>query len=365
MIQEVEYKDFSRKVWDRSVEGPRLTRAQFEITYRCNIHCVHCYTDPFNVPMHLRREVPFDGIVRILDELREAGVLWLLLTGGEAFVHPQFRKIYKEAKSRGFIVSVFSNGTTLTDDLADFLKTDPPFQLEVSCHGATPETFDKVAQVPGSFKRFLEGMRRILDRGLPLKIKTKAMVINRHELSEIKALVESMGLDFNPSTILHPRLDGDLSSTRHRLTPEEIIEIEFGTLLDSSEKESCGAEEKSNISLALPLDDRLFRCGCGTNAITVNPYGILRPCTLTPWPSYDLQTMSVKEAFEKLVQEIRSARYTSESPCRVCPVHIFCNKNPVMAIHEAGSMEAPVEHFCDTAYGTAARLTEKVLIRGT
>ena len=369
-IQELEYKDFSRRVWDLSAEGPRLTRAEFEITYRCNIHCVHCYTDPFNTPAHLRRELPPDEILRILDELAEAGVLWLLLTGGEAFVHPHFREIYKEAKARGFIVSIFSNGTTLTEDLARFLENDPPFQLELSCHGASPEIFDRVAQVPGSFKRFLEGIRRILAHGLPLRIKTKAMTINRHELSEIKTLVESFGLDFSLSTVIHPRLDGDLSSTDYRISPEEIIEIELGSAFDSfeEEEESCGTEKASaafSPSLTPPPDDRLFRCGCGTNTVKINPYGILRACTFTTWPSYDLRSMSVREAFERLVEEIHNARYTGDSPCRVCPVHRFCDKHPVMALYEAGSMEAPVPHFCETAFGKAAKLTGENLFHGT
>ena len=186
-----EYKDFSRRIWDKSVGAPLPTRAQFEITYRCNIHCVHCYTDPFNTPGQVRRELAFEEILRIFDELREAGVLWVLLTGGEAVVHPRFKEIYRAAKARGFIVSLFSNGTTITDDLAGFLASDPPFQLEVSCHGATQETYEKITQVPGSFLRFREGVRKIVSRGLPLKIKANAMTLNRNGLLEIKEFAKA------------------------------------------------------------------------------------------------------------------------------------------------------------------------------
>ena len=186
------YQTFSRDVWERTAQVQMPVRASFEITYRCNIHCLHCYTDPFNTPMHLRRELKFGEILRILDQLAEAGVLWITLTGGEAFVHPQFRQIYQAAKQRGFILGLFSNGTVITDDLADFLSANPPFQIEVSLHAATAKTFEHLTQVPGSFKRFDEGVRRLLRRGLPVKIKTKAMTLNRGELSTIKAYVESL-----------------------------------------------------------------------------------------------------------------------------------------------------------------------------
>ena len=360
-IPEQEYRDFSERIFTRSVEVPQPTRVQFEITYRCNIHCVHCYTDPFNTPIHLRRELTLDELLRIFDELKEAGTLWMTITGGEAFVHPHFKKIYKEAKGRGFVLSLFSNATTITDALANFLAEDPPFTIDVSCHGATAETFERITQVPGSFKRFQEGVRRLLDRGLPVKVKTKAMTANRHELPKIKSLIESFGLDFNLYSVIHPRLNGDLSSTEYRLSSEEILDLQLGDALAAAEAEERCASKESSLPkddiFETPPDDRMFRCGCGTNSITISPYGILRACTHTTWPEYDLKMMHVTEAFRRLVDEVREARYRGETPCRRCPVYTFCDKHPVMAAHEAGSMEAPVKHYCDVAFGKAERLS--------
>jgi len=359
-VPEEPYGEFSKRIYTRGVEEPQPTRVQFEMTYRCNIHCVHCYTDPFNTPTHLRRELVLDEILRLFDELKDAGVLWMTLTGGEPFVHPNFRQIYKEAKAKGFILHLFSNATMITEDLADFLAADPPFTIDTSCHGATPETFDRITQVPGSFKRFQEGVRRLLERDLPVKVKTKAMTVNSHELPKIKAFIEGLGLKFNLYTVIHPRLDGDLSSTQYRLSPEETIALEFGNALASDEAEERCASETCDSSLEdvfeRPPDDRMFRCGCGTTSITISPYGILRACTHTTWPAYDLRTMHIPEAFKRLVEEIHQARYTGETPCRTCPVYTLCDKNPVMAVHEAGSMEAPVKHYCDIAFGKAEKM---------
>lgn len=343
-VREEEYKDFSRRVFGRSVKETTPTRVQFELTYRCNIHCVHCYTDPFNRPEHLRREIGFEEIVRILDELKEAGALWMTLTGGEAFVHPRFREIYLEARKRGFILSLYTNATTVTENLADFLAQNPPFTIDISCHGAMPETFDRITQVKGSFDRFRQGVECLLARGLPLTFKTKAMRQNRGELSKIRGLVESWGQEFHLYTTIHPRLNGDLSSTTHRLSPEEILDLE-------TFDEECRGE-----LLAAPPDDRLFRCGCGTNSCTISPYGMLRPCTLTTWPEFDLKAVSFKEAFVKMAEAIRTARYQGDSPCRSCQVYRFCQKNPSTARIEAGAMEAPVPHYCDLAFGRARRL---------
>lgn len=347
-ISEEPYQNFSKRVWDKSVEKRRPLRALFEITYRCNIHCVHCYTDPYNTPEHLRREMGFEEILKTLDDLKEAGTFWLTLSGGEAFVHPKFRQIYEEAKKRAFVVSLFTNGTMVTESLADFLAEDPPFVIEVSLHAATANTFEKITQVSGSFSPFEKGIARLLARNLPVKIKTKAMTGNLHELKQIKEYVANLGLEFNMQSTLYPRLNGDLTATEYRVKPDEVVELEYG-----EEEESCASHETAEE--ASPADERLFRCGCGTNSVTISPYGFLRACTFTTWPSYNLKEIPLPEAFQQLCVEIQKARYEGKSPCKSCPVHVYCDKNPVSALHEVGSMQAPVPYFCDVAYGRAAK----------
>lgn len=339
------YREFSSRLFSRSVQAPQPIKAQFEITYRCNIRCVHCYTDPFNTPSALGRELAFPDIVRLLDELAGAGVLWMTLTGGEAFAHPRFKEIYRAAKDRGFILALFTNGTTVTDSLADFLAEDPPFKIEMSLHAATAATYEAVTQVPGSHARCLEGIRRLLDRKLPLSLKTNGMALNRLEIPRIKAFVESLGLAFRLDNILYPRLNGDMAPTLQRLSPAELLVLEGD--------DSCVRNWEPEDSEA-PPDDRLFRCGCGTNAVTISPYGVLRPCSFTTWPQYDLRRTPFKEAFQKLAETIQEARYAGPSACRACPAHVFCDKNPAMAAHEAGSREAPVDYFCQVAFGRQA-----------
>jgi radical SAM protein with 4Fe4S-binding SPASM domain len=358
---EIEYRDFSARICQRSLADCLPARVQFELTYRCNIHCVHCYTDPFNVASHLRGELKTGEILRLFDETADAGVLWLTLTGGEAVLHPQFRLLYQEARRRGFIISLYTNATTITESLADFLAAEPPFTIDVSCHGASDDTFDRVTQVPGSFRLFLQGVGRMLARGLPVAMRTKAMTINRHELDRIRALVEGFGLSFQVFTTIHPRLDGDLSSTLYRLQPREVVELEVpGGPGGDSGGDSCGEASATHAEiLAAPGDDRLFRCGCGTNSATISPHGVLRACTHTTWPAFDLAEMPFRQAFQRLVQAVQSARYTGDSPCRPCRVYSLCSKNPAMAVHESGSMEAPVAHYCEVAFGKAARLAWK------
>jgi radical SAM protein with 4Fe4S-binding SPASM domain len=345
----IEYRDFSLKVYREAGQQDRVISAQIELTYGCNLHCVHCYTDCYNWPDLIRREMSFDQIKDILDQLSDQGCLWVCFTGGEIFVRKDFFDIYAYARQKGFLITLFTNGTLITESIADYLKQHPPFCIEISCHAATEETFDRITQVRGSFQRFLKGIRFLVERGLPIKFKTKGMTLNKHELEQIKALIEGFGARFQLNNAIYPRLNGDLTPTRYRLSPEEIVEIEHsGSDVDEV---SCHAGEQAG--LGPPPDDRLFRCGCGTTSVHINAWGKLGTCTWVNEPRADLTRTSVAAGIAQVFPQIRAARYRSDTACRTCRVHALCDKMPANAGAETGDPEQPVDHFCQVAYKRA------------
>jgi MoaA/NifB/PqqE/SkfB family radical SAM enzyme len=278
-IQEEEYRDFSLRVHTHAGTEAQVVKAQVELTYGCNLHCVHCYTDCYNQPDLIKKERTTGEILQTLDELSGLGVLWVCFTGGEIFMRKDFRKIYDHAKIKGFLITLLTNGTMFTEAIVDHLKESPPFSIEISCHGATEETFDRITQVPGSYKRFLKGIELLRSRGLPLKLKTSAMTLNKHELDNIKDFVEGLGLRFQLSRTIYPRLNGDLEPCHYRLSSDEIVELEFGEGDFDEGNEACSVETGATEGLEAPPDDRLFRCGCGTFAVHINAWGSLGACT--------------------------------------------------------------------------------------
>ena len=171
----------SLRIHENALANARVIKAQIELTYRCNLHCRHCYTDPYNAKEFFPREMSFEEICRILDEMAELGVLWLNFTGGEAMIRKDFFEIYDYAHAKGFVISIFSNGTVFTPKMIGRLKKNPPFAIDISCHSVTEEKFDWLTQVPGSFVRFMEGIKLLKESGLYFTLKTKAMTWNQEE----------------------------------------------------------------------------------------------------------------------------------------------------------------------------------------
>lgn len=358
-IPAIEYRDFSRALHERAERSDRVIKAQLELTYRCNLHCVHCYTDPFNAREFFPRELSLKEILRILDEMADLEILYLNLTGGEIFTHPNFFEIYDYAYRKGFLLMLYTNGTMFTRAIVDRLAQSPPFSIDISCHSVNEEAFDRFTQVPGSFRQFLKGMKLLRHSGLPFCFKTKAMNWNKDELPQIRRFIESFGQPFGFTTSLSPRLNGDLTPHNYRLTPQTIRELEEQALVANQDDESC--REAPRWAPSSP-PERLYRCGCATNTIHISAWGELGTCTMQYEHRASLREYSLKDAIRKVFTEVRARRYMTDSPCRTCEIFTFCNKLPTDARWEQGDPEAPIPYDCDVALVRAEQVSHQKLI---
>ena len=340
----MQYGEFSRMAYERSVQQGRIIKAQLELTYRCNLHCRHCYTDPYNGKEFFPRELTVTEIHRLLGEMHVAGVMWLNLTGGDIFMHPDFFEIYEAANRQGFLLQLYTNGTLFTRAIIERLKAMPPFTIDISCHSVNEERFDWFTQVPGSYRAFMRGMTLLRESGLPFTLKTKLMDWNKDEIDDIRAFTESFGQRFGYTTSLSPRLNGDCTSLAYRIDPQDLKRLEHTDVLREAE-DLCAAQEE----IAKPDSDHLYRCGCGTNSIHINAWGELGTCTLQYEHRISLRTHSLQDAIARVFGAVRSMRYQSDTPCRSCDIHLFCEKKPTDARWEQGDAEAPIPYDCDIA----------------
>lgn len=359
-IRPLAYREFSRKVHERAASADRVIKAQLELTYRCNLHCVHCYTDPYNAREYFPRELTLNEILRLFEDMADLGILWLNLTGGEIFTHPSFFEIYDAAYRKGFLLQLYTNGTIFTETVVERLKTSPPFSIDISCHSVNEEAFDWFTKVPGSFKRFMKGMELLQGSGLPFYFKTKAMTWNKDELPEIKRFVESCGQTFGYTISLSPRLNGDCSSLAYRIAPEDLNAIE--DMRTCPESTGGEAHDNEDCPLEEATSDRLYRCGCATSTIHINAWGEVGTCTLQYERRVSLREYPLRQAIDTLFEEVRALRYQTDSPCRACRILSFCDKKPTDARWEMGDPEAPIPYNCDVALARAERASQHPLI---
>jgi radical SAM protein with 4Fe4S-binding SPASM domain len=355
------YAPFSLRLHHEGQKQKLALSGTLELTTHCNLRCGHCYI----VDNTTRNELTTQEILRVLDEMVDAGCLWLLLTGGEVMVRKDFLEIYLAAKRRGLILTVFTNATLVTPEIADALADYPPFSIEVTLYGMTEATYEEVTGVKGSYQRCRRGIERLHAKGLPLRLKTVVLKQNQHERLDMETFAHSLGLEFRYDSTINPRLNGGLSPTATRITPEEVVQIDQNDPRRLAEWRKVWDDIER--APAADGDDHLFNCGAGLSSFHITPQGRLQVCELFPYPNVDLRTSSFLEGFA-VFRALRDRRYTTDSPCQGCKVNALCTKCAGFAYLETGDPEAPVDWLCDIGHLRAEMLgahIEKPAARAT
>jgi len=348
-IPELGYGEFSKRLHHK-VAGQRIPIVgSLELTFRCNLRCVHCYVAHGHRGIPGRQELTRAEICDILGQVVDEGCLWLLLTGGEPLLRPDFLDIYTYAKRKGLILTLFTNGTLLTPPMVDHLAEWRPFVVEITLYGRTQETYERVTGVPGSHARCMRGIDLLLDRGIPLKLKTMLMTLNQHEVWDMKAYADSLGVDFRFDPLLNAGLDGSLAPTQFRLAPEEAVAFD---LADAKRMEHWRRFCDRFIG-APPDPESLYICGAGLSSFHVGPYGELSACMTARQPGYDLRGGSFRQGWREFIPQVRAQKRTRETACARCDLISLCGQCPGWSQLEYGDQERPVAYLCAVAHRRA------------
>jgi radical SAM protein with 4Fe4S-binding SPASM domain len=339
-LPRIKYTEFSKNIQDVVDKTNVPISGAFEITMKCNLRCTHCYVPQKKYPKELTTEEIFD----IVDQITEAGCLWLLLTGGEPFIRSDFLEIYDYIRSKGILITLFTNGTLITEEIADHLAKFPPFSVEISLYGATADTHEKVTQVPGSFEKTIRGIELLNKRNLPLKLKTMAIKSNKGEIKAMQAMAKEWRLPFRFDPLINPSLEGTVDPLKERLTPEEVIELEV-----ADEERSSEWRKLYDKYYGFTKSDYVYTCGAGKNYFHIDPFGKLNMCVLLRVPGYDLRTGSFKEGY-KLFEKIRESKKKVSEKCSQCKISIFCGLCPGWSLLETGKPGGRVDYLCRVAH---------------
>jgi radical SAM protein with 4Fe4S-binding SPASM domain len=343
-MKEIQYKTFSWQTHKKNWKFKKPNVCQFELTFECGLRCKHCYTDCYNSPAYIKKELNTRKIKIILDKVFDAGVIWLCLTGGDPLTRKDFLDIYSYAKDKGFIITIFTNAYSMTKEIADYLQKRPPFVIEMTLNGVTKETYEKVSQIKGSFDKAMEGVKLILNAKIPLKIKTQVTKDNIKEISLIKNFIEDLGITFRPNYTLYARLNGDLAPCDLRLSPEEIL----GSM--GVKKESIDDCQLSQNTNNTGSGVNLFNCAIGGNdGINIDPYGNAFPCALIRKPVFNLLDTDILYAADKITALIKEKKFTKDSKCKACDLRESCLWCPGRALVETKDMETPIPYYCELA----------------
>jgi MoaA/NifB/PqqE/SkfB family radical SAM enzyme len=294
------FSDTVKRAWNDN----RLMSVLLELTYACNLDCTFCYND-----LSLGGQRLSLGQYReLLDDLASLGVLNLVLTGGEPLAHPRFFDIAGHARSLGFVIRLKTNGHAVKEAVARRIRDEvDPFVVEVSIHGAIPETHDRQTRVRGSFERLGANIRTMKSLGLRVKANSVLTRWNEHEVESLLALCDELEVPLQIDPEVKPRDDGDRTTLTIEASPEG--QARYRRALKARAKQDVGVttapSPAANRKAIMTGTDK--HCGAGSNNIAIDPYGRILPCVQWRVPVGNLHQQRVTDiwAASEVLQGVR------------------------------------------------------------
>jgi radical SAM protein with 4Fe4S-binding SPASM domain len=326
----------------RSMRVPLV--GTIEITHRCNLNCAHCYIKRQQQPYEdCGKELGTDEWRSLIDEVIEAGCLFLLITGGEPLLRSDFGEIYRYAREKGLLVTVFTNGTLVNEEIVELFTDLPPTMVEISLYGATERVYESITGVAGSFEKCMTGIRSLLAGGIETRFKTILMDRNKDEFRQIEAKARELGSrHFRLGPLIMSGLDGSRDPLGLRVSAEEAVKLELS--------ESRRAEDWTEFFQKSPRqagDDRLFPCGAGLTSFSIDPYGTLKPCLMAQDYCHNIRYKGGFSDGWKKVPGLRAKKLLPDSPCLRCEAKLVCGYCPPFFKLETGDERKPPSYLCD------------------
>lgn len=313
-----------------------------DLTYRCNLRCVHCYAGHLHGQTAAgAAELDTAELLGLVRQAADSGCLYLVLSGGEPLLRPDFATIYRECRRLGLVVTVFTNATLLRDEHVELFREHPPQKVDVSVYGATRETYERVTQVPGSYDRAVQGIETLAGAGIRIGLKTMILRRNVDEVLDMEAWATRLGARFRLDPLVTPRLDGGREPLDERVPPPLAAALE-----QSSPKRQRDLRSQLERYGGAGHWSQAYRCGAGVTHFHIDPQGWLRPCLVSRPLAFDAVSLGFGVAWKAAVEAVKALKAGEDRVCAHCPHSALCGYCPGLFDLETGDMERPPEYVC-------------------
>lgn len=323
----------------------------WEITYACNLECVHCLSssgrrDP--------RELTTEQAKAVLDELKALQVFYINIGGGEPMVRRDFFEIIEHSVSNGIGVKFSTNGAFIDKKNAERLAAMDYLDIQISIDGADAATNDPV-RGPGTFDMAINAMENLKSAGFgEFKI---SVVVTRHNVSQLdafKAIADSYGAQLR---ITRLRPSGRGADTWNELHPTNEQQREVYNWLMKHGENVLTGDSFFHLNALGPALPGLNMCGAGRVVCLIDPVGDVYACPFVIHDQFKAGNVLDDGGFTKvwresdLFTELREPQ--SAGACASCGSYDACQGGCMAAKFFTGLPLDGPDPECVTGHGEA------------
>lgn len=344
----------SRYLHAKAIERNIPINGTFELTARCNFNCPMCYVHLSAEEQKRRgRELTGDEWIDVAEQAKRAGTVFLLLTGGEPTVHPDFVRIYERLSEMGFYLSMNSNGRLLEGDLLELFMRKPPERLNITLYAVDNEGYRKQCGVP-AYDQVVRNIRALREAGVYVRVNLTITPANQEEMAELVAKGKELGAVIMGTTYLWPqiRVDKNAVGKSFRPSPEEAgrAMVIYDSLRMSHEDYIArGRQLLAGIPQQAPSDEDCalgmpMRCHAGRATYWIDWQGNMTACAMMPIPATNVLQAGFDGAWQELRKAIAEIRLPPE--CAACKYRRICNPCAAKCYTETGSFHTKPDYVC-------------------
>ncbi|MGP4025946.1 radical SAM protein [Actinomadura sp. 3N407] len=251
---------------------------------------------------------------RLLETIRDAGVLWLQLTGGEPMIDRSFAPVYARAYELGMMLEILTNGSRLAAPrVLELLTAHRPSKLSISVYGATEASYDGLVRRKGAFRKFVRGLEAASEAGLLFDLSLIITDRNAHEVDAMRALAERFGARYREYANMSPTIYGG--------------------------GESLPSQSPEFLTRRKPFTG----CDAGHTSFHVNPFGKASICKIGREPNIDLPGEGVTGLAR--LGGIADRSLLRQGGCTDCALQDTCGTcMPLVQLYRKA--QAPLASYC-------------------
>lgn len=330
----------------------------FELSPVCNFSCKMCYVRKTReeVQSSQRNILRLDDWRRLAREAKDAGTLYILLTGGEPLLWPDFWTLYEELIEMGFLISINTNAAMIDEAVVVRFQKLPPYRINVTLYGASNETYKRLCGVENVFSAVDNAISKLLENHINVKINCSLTPENEKDLDWIIDYAKDKNTKLTVATYMFPpvRRDETQIGMNQRFEPEEsarntlrYLERYRGgegyqqylqSIVDGC-VEPPGLEE----GCVDPLDGKI-RCRAGRSSFWITWDGWMTPCGMMPEPKTDVKDKTFEKAWRSVVEMTDQIRLSGV--CNACPNINVCHPCAAIAFAETGKTSEIPTYMC-------------------
>ena len=264
-----------------------------ELTYGCNLKCVHCY-NPKNISSV---QIDVTKMKEVIDQARELGVFHITFSGGESTLHKNFIEIVEYARSKRMSVEIFTNGQTLYDnpDLLERLVTTYPYRIGLSMYSLDGDTHEKITSVKGSHNKTLSVIKELRARNVNIQIKNFLLNINCKDCISVKKFADEIQANTAGDTSLTPTIEGDTKNFQYIVGEDDLYKLYTNP--------ESPLNVKNTVKRDINTIQREGLCAAGCYDICVSPTLEVHPCVSLPINLGNLNEVSLKDIWQGAINK--------------------------------------------------------------